>query len=396
MIRVAFLTRSLEVGGAEVQMTTLARKLPRSEFETSVMTFYAKGPLDEALRRDGVPWRSLDKRGRWDLLGFSARLARALRDYAPHIVHSYLGAPNLLAAAVKPVLPGSRLVWGVRESDMDFSHYDWTWRATFRLQRLLSFVPDLIIANSQSGLDHCLAHGFRGQRATVVPNGIDVRRFQPEAADGADAAALRRQWLAGRKGPLIGVTARVDPMKDHGNFLHAIAKLAPADREIRFACIGDGPPDYLAEMQQLARSLGLAERLVWAGHQNDMPAALNALDLNLLPSAFGEGFPNAVGEAMACGVPCVVTEVGDAARVVGEAGAVVPRRDPGALAAAIGDWLDLSGAQRQALSGRARQRIVSEFSADAMVARTAELYRRLVGLGDDDSTEKAGTRREQA
>ena len=378
MIRVAFLTRSLEVGGAEVQMTTLARGLPAAEFETTVLTFYAKGPLQVPLREDGVSWLALDKRGRWDLLGFSARLARSLRAFAPDIVHSYLGGPNVLAAAIKPVLPGSRLVWGVRESDMDFSHYDWTWRATFRLQSLLSFVPDLIVANSQSGLEHCLAHGFRGARARVVPNGIDTQRFQPDRERGA---ALRRQWLAGRKGPLIGMAARIDPMKDHGNFLQTVAEIAVHGPEIRFVCIGGGKPDYLAEVQGMAESLGLADRIFWAGHLEDMPAAFCALDLNLLPSAFGEGFPNAVGEAMACGVPSVVTDVGDAGLVVGEAGAVVPRRDPEALAAAVGRWLATSEAERRVLSQAARQRIVAEFSADAMVEQMAELYRGLVAGG---------------
>jgi glycosyltransferase involved in cell wall biosynthesis len=322
-----------------------------------------------------VPLVILNKRGRWDLLRFSARLARSLRAFAPDIVHSYLGGPNVLSAAIKPFLGGSRLVWGVRESDMDFSHYDWTWRATFRLQSVLSFVPDLIVANSQSGLEHSLAHGFRGARATVVPNGIDTRRFQPDRQQGS---ALRRQWLAGRAGPLIGLVARIDPMKDHANFLQMVGNMALTDPDVRFACIGAGRPDYVAQLQGMAQSLGLGDRIVWTGHQSDMPAALNALDLNLLTSAFGEGFPNAVGEAMACGVPCVVTEVGDAARVVGQAGSVVARRDPAALAAAVGRWLASTEAERRTLAAAARQRIVAEFSADAMVARTADLYRDLV------------------
>ncbi len=374
MIRVAFLARSLDVGGAEVQMTALARSLPRDEFAPTVLSFYSGGPLEVPLREDEVPLVALEKRGRWDLPGFSLRLIRSLRALAPDIVHSYLGGPNVLAAALKPALPGVRLVWGVRESDMDFSHYDWTWRATFELQKKLSFVPHLIIANSRSGLEYCRAQGFRDGRATVVPNGIDTQRFQPDPERGA---ALRQRWLAGGAGPLIGLAARIDPMKDHGGFLQAAAKLVASWPAIRFVCIGGGRPDYEAEMQGIAESLGLTGRIVWAGHQGDMPAALNALDLNLLPSAFGEGFPNAVGEAMACGVPCVVADVGDAALVVGAAGAVVPRRDPGALAAAVGRWLESSGGERRALCQAARQRIVAEYSVDAMVARTAELYRGL-------------------
>ncbi len=374
MIRVAFLTRSLDVGGAEVQMTALASLLPRPEFATRVLTFYGGGPLKAQIGAAGVPLVDLDKRGRWDLLRFASRLAGSMRAFAPHIVHSYLGGPNLLAAAIKPFLRDSRLVWGVRESDMDFSHYDWTWRATFRLQSMLSFVPDLIVANSQSGLEHCLAQGFRGAQATVVANGIDTQRFQPNRQQGA---ALRRQWLAGRVGPLIGLVARIDPMKDHNNFLQMIENIALTNREIRFVCIGAGRPKYEAELRSLAQSLGIAERIVWAGHQSDMPAAHNALDLNLLSSAFGEGFPNAVGEAMACGVPCVVTEVGDAALVVGPAGSVVPRRDPAALAAAVRRWLAMPEAERQALAQAARRRVVAEFSAEAMVARSADLYRGL-------------------
>ena len=370
--RVVLLARSMDVGGAETQLVALAIRLQR-EFSVSVVTFYSGGVLEAPLRDAGVPVHTVNKQGRWDLVRFVARLRAKLIDLAPQVIHSYLGPPNLMAAILRP--RGSRLVWGIRASDMDLRHYDWTWSATFRAERLLSGVPDRIVANSDAGRRHVIQAGFRQDRLIVIPNGIDVDRFRP---DHPGSSALRAEWLAGTAGPLVGVVARLDPMKDHETFLRAAAQFAAVAPSARFVIVGTGSDSYCMSLKERARALGLVGQLVWAGQRRDIPSVLGALDIVSLSSAFGEGFPNVVGEAMACSRLCAVTDVGDAAIVVGECGAVVPRRDPDALAAAWRRLMDLSPAHRSELGALARARVVNQFSVDAMVARTSAMYRKLL------------------
>lgn len=371
---VTFLTRSLEVGGAETQLVALARALQQTPgFSASVVTFYPGGALEETLRDGGVAVVTGDKQGRWDLLAFTLRLRVLLRRSAPALVHSFLGPPNLMAALLRPFLPRARLVWGVRASDMDLSQYDWTWQQVFRAERFLSRVPDRIVANSYAGRDHVVAAGFPAARMAVVPNGIDTDRYRP---DPGARERLRREW--GVDGPIIGMVARLDPMKDHANFLFAAHVIAAEFPAVRFVCVGGGKADYVAMLQRQAANLGLSDRIIWTGERRDVAALLGAFDIATLSSAFGEGFPNAVGEAMACGRPAAVTDVGDSAMVVGDTGRVVPRRDSAALAAAWRAMLALSTGDRDALGAAARRRIVEEYSVGAMVSRTAALYREIL------------------
>lgn len=373
---VTFLARSLETGGAETQLVALATRLLASgRFTASVVTFYPEGELSKRLIEASVPVESIGKRGRWDFA--VARLTTCIRRHRPDLLHSYLGPPNLMAALLGPFLGGPRIVWGLRASDMDLRHYDWTWRAVYQAERALSRIPHRIVANSSAGRDLAVHAGFPAARLAVIPNGIDTARFAP-AAQGS--AALRAEWLRGSAGPLIGLVARLDPMKDHETFLRAAQRLSTSATGARFVCVGAGPEAFSARLRGIADDLGIGHRVVWAGRRHDVPAALNALDIATLSSAFGEGFPNVVGEAMACGIPCVVTDVGDSAMIVANTGTIVPRRDPEALAEGWRAMLAAPEAERQRRAQAARARIVDNFSLDAMVAATAALYRDVLGI----------------
>ena len=174
------------------------------------------------------------------------------------------------------------------------------------------------------------------------------------------------------------IIARFDPMKDHQTFLKAASLASESDKDFRFVCVGDGPPGYRAELRDFAAGLGLENRITWAGERRDLPAIYSALDIATLTSAFGEGFPNTVGEAMACGVPCAVTDVGDSAFLMGEAGISVPISQPEAMAAAWKSLAAESPDQRQARARKSRDRIVSNFSVAAMVTAHADLYQDLL------------------
>ena len=377
-IPIAFLVRSLERGGAETQLAALAAHLDREIFEVAVFCFYRKGALVGELEKAGVRIISLNKAGRWDVIRFLFRLQQEMKTYRPRLIHSFMGPPNLLALLLKLTLRGTRVIWGIRSSRMNLKEYDYTWRVVFALERLFSRFPDGIVANSYAGRDHVADYGFSQRHLAVVPNGIDTRRFQPSplARD-----ATRSAWNIAPNEHLIGMVGRLDPKKDHATFLHAAALLLKDREDVRFVCVGGDGRLNRGQLEDLARSLGLSQRLIWSRQRDDIPAVFASIDINTLPSAFGEGFPNVVAEGMAVGVPCVVTDVGDSARIVGDLGQVVSPRDPKALAVGWQRILDLSSEQRTELSGRCRDHVVSRYSLDAMVARMADIYQEITGAG---------------
>lgn len=361
--------RSLALGGAERQFCLLAQGLLARGHQVSVLSFYPGGTLEAQLKTAGVPLVELAKGGRWDLLGFARRVRRWLRRERPQVLYSFLDTPNLLAAWLKPLCPGLKVAWGVRASDMDLKRYDWFARLSHRLLDFSARGADLVIVNSRAGAGILARRGLAAAKLKVIPNGLDVAAFTPDPAAGA---GLRAQWGVGPQAPLLGLVARLDPMKDHPTFLRAAASLLPRFPGLRLVCVGGGPAGLARELKALAEELGLGQALVWAGQRRDMPAVMNALDVCVLSSAFGEGFPNVLGEAMACAKPCVVTAVGDAAWVLGRPELVAPPGQPEALAQRLAGLLEMPVAQRAALGASLRARVVEEFSLERMIARSEQ------------------------
>ena len=386
-MNILFLTRDLHFGGAERQLINLANGLAGRGHAVTVAVFYAGGGLERELvpdGPDGVRLVDLGKRGRWDAPGFLARLAGCVRRVRPDIVHGYLGTPNILTALLKPLFPRTRMVWGVRASNVDFSRYDRLSRWSFRAECMLSRCADFIIANSHAGRAFALSRGFPAARTTVIPNGLDVARFAPDPETGA---AVREAWGVPHGAVLMAGVGRIDPMKDYPTWLRAAALLADrekagAGRDLRFAVVGGGSEAALAALHALADELGLGGRVIFSPPRTDLPAVYSACDLFCLASAYGEGFPNVLAEAMACGAPCVATDVGDAAAIMGGAGIAVFPGDPVALAAAMAAMLERTGPAtdgRVALAQAARARIVDNFTIPQLVARTETVLLALLG-----------------
>lgn len=365
-----FLARSLDRGGAERQLIALAKGLAAHGHAVSIAVFYGDGDYEAGLAGSGVRLIGLHKRGRWDVAGFLFRLARIAIRERPQVLHSYLGMPNVMAALLKPLLPGTRIVWGVRASNVELFRYHWLLRLGHQLERRLSRSVDLIIANSRAGQIDAASNGFPQDKIVVIPNGIDTQYF---CFDQSGRERIRAEWSVDEHEILVGLVARLDPMKDHYNFFMAAAQVACRRSDVKFVCVGDGPNGYREELMRLTHQLRLNGRLIWVDGRDDMPTVYSALDVACSSSAFGEGFSNAIGEAMACGVPCVVTQVGDSALIVGNTGVIVPPSDPAALADGMMILMERGGAS----SWKCRERIVSEFGIDKLVARTGQALEHL-------------------
>jgi glycosyltransferase involved in cell wall biosynthesis len=257
---------------------------------------------------------------------------------------------------------------------MRLDRYDALSGWTYRSEAWLARRADLIIANASAVRRDATARGLPSDRVAVVPNGIDTDAMRPDREAGI---AFRRRWGLPSDAFVIGCAARLDPMKDHANLLAAAARFVEKDPAARFVCVGDGPVGCREELQRQARRLGLADRVTWTGELADVRAAYNAFDIATLASAFGEGFPNTVGEAMACGIPVVATDVGDVRPIAGDAGEVVAAASPELLCEA---WSRLRDRLRRepGIRDRVRHEVVARYGIEAMVGRTEEILLQLV------------------
>jgi glycosyltransferase involved in cell wall biosynthesis len=213
--------------------------------------------------------------------------------------------------------------------------------------------------------------GYRADKLRVVPNGFDTDRFRPDAEA---RAAVRAELGWDEATPVVGLVARFDPQKDHRTFTAAARRVLDDVPDARFVLCGRGVTAENVDLVRLIRAGELQDQVALLGVRDDMPAVTAAFDVAVSSSAFGEAFSIAIGEAMATGVPCVVTDSGNAARLVGDAGRVVPVRDPGALARGIVDLLRLSREERRAMGAQGRTTIVDRYSLASVVRQYEGIY----------------------
>jgi glycosyltransferase involved in cell wall biosynthesis len=374
-VKVLFFIRSMVVGGSQRQVAMLARALAERGHEAAVVVFYTGGEIDIAREPTSPRVISLGKSARWDAIAPLARLRRLLRTERPDVVYAFHPPQAVLAALLLRRTQKTRLVFGVRSAAMEVKRYDSLSALAYALEVRLSKRADLIIANGHTVRADAVKRGMPASRIAVIPNGIDTQMMHPDAIAGG---LQRRAWGIPDDAFVIGCVARFDPMKDHPTFLAAAARFAREQPGTRFVCVGDGAAPYRDALKAQAHALGLDDALVWAGEMDSLCNVYNAFDVATLPSAFGEGSPNVVGEAMACGVPVVATDVGDVRLIVGDLGEVVPPRNPQALAAG---WTRMRQrlTQKSLIRGSIRQSIVTNYSLDAMVDRSIECLTQLVG-----------------
>jgi glycosyltransferase involved in cell wall biosynthesis len=320
-----------------------------------------------------MPWIhvvSLNKSGRWDIIRFVLRFIKLLKSLQPDILYSFLPDANIAGLIAGRLSGVKRIVWGVRASNMDVSRYDWLARMSLRLSAFLSKFPDAIIVNSHVGKEFHRGIGYSTNRMMVIPNGICTDRFKPDYSAGLK---VRDEWGIDEETITIGLIGRLDPMKDHATFLRAVKIFNQEGCSVRFVCIGDGKGPCKSEIHSLCRTLGLNGSLIWAGEMEDMLSVYNAIDI-ITSSSLSEGFPNVIGEAMACGVPCVVTDVGDSAIIVGETGVIVNPEDPQALADGWRRMLKHLEDKSYSIKEMARARIVSHYNSEIFIRRTSRMF----------------------
>ena len=375
-IRVCHLITDLDTGGAERSIVNLLAGIDQDEFKCDVVTLMKPGVMAEPLIQAGIPVTSLGmQRGRPNPLAVLS-LIRHLRLTRPAILQTWLYHADLMGTIATWIVPPNHLVWNVRCTDMTAGNAKRRTRWLVRSLAALSGRPDAIVVNSQKGRTDHERLGYHPKRWVKIPNGVDFTRFQPRKND---------RWLRTQLGIkpdvlTIGFVARDHPMKDVETFLCAASLLIKKEPDKQFVVCGDGFTPGNARLTRILKKLDLQRHVVLLGPRRDMENIYPAFNVLALCSIYGEGFPNVLAEAMACGVPCVATDVGDCRTIVGDCGAIVPVRDPKTLAQAC-ETLINTGLHE--IGARARARVVVHFGLQDMCARYQSLYRSLVRANSD-------------
>lgn len=368
-LRVCHLITDLDVGGAELMLARLVERLERGPVNNVVIALGSEGQVAEQIERAGIQVFALGMRSGASTLSAFWRVVRLIRQFRPHVLQTWLYHADLAGIVAGTIARVPDIVWNIRCAELDPRDHPRSLPALLRTLAVASRRPSAIICNSTAGRRAHEALGYHPRRWCIIPNGFDTEAFQPRDAARVE---LRRELVVPDAIKIVGLLARFHPMKDHATFLSAAKIVSAVKPSVHFAVAGRGVPAAPA-ISQLMDDLDLHGRVHLLPERSDAPRFLAALDV-AVSSSYGEALPNVVGEAMACGTPCVVTDVGDSGQLVGDAGVMVPPRDPAKLAAGILRILDLDSTAHAALGRAARERIVSTFSLDAAAAKYESLY----------------------
>ena len=367
---IAHLITNVGIGGTENQLQQLVLASHKERFRHIVISMTEGGVISAELKAAGMEVYSVGMiRGVLSPFGL-IRLIRLLRRLKPDVLHCWLYHACLLGFFATRVVHVDRLIWALRSANPEFRSYSMQTRGVIRLCARLSAVPDALIVNSEVSRKVHERWGYRTDRMRVIPNGTDTERFAP---DSEARILVRKQLGIAHDVMLVGLIARYHPMKDHETFLRAAGRLCRRHPDLHFLFAGqDMLPENEALMQLVAEN-HLQQAVHLLGPRRDIPRLTGALDISCL-SSWSESFPNALPEAMSCGVPCVATDVGDAAHIIANTGKVVPPRDPERLASTIEELIAMPAEERLALGRKARERVMEEFSLQRCVAEHEKIY----------------------
>jgi len=370
-MKITHIITGLAADGAETALYHLLGELDRQEYQSEVVSLTDRGPTAPKIESLGVPVRALGMMRSVPNPLAIRRIAKILRRSRPHIVHTWMYHSNLLGGLAAQAAGGIPVIWGIHHSKVDSQDTKrftvWTVRACAWFSKQL---PARIICCANSSE---LAHvqlGYDSEKMEVIYNGIDSEIFRPNTEA---RLALRSRLGLQPETLLIGMAGRLHRHKDHKTFFVA-ARLLRAERpDAHFVLCGEGMEPANSKLAAEIAD-GLQGHCHLMGLQREMPAFYAGLDI-AANSSMSEAFPLAVGEAMACGVPCVVTEVGDSPTIVGQTGRVVPPRQPALLARALRELIEVGSESRQILGSAARDRVITHFSVTQFAQRYQSLYR---------------------
>lgn len=369
----------LDTGGAEMMLLKLLSSLDPKQFLCRVVCLDRAGVLSCKFEQLGIQVTSLNLKPQIPNPMAVFKTIQIMKRWNPDVVQTWLYHADLLGTFASRIAGRGVLLWNVRCTNMDFSHYGRRTLWVMKACAVLSRFPYMILANSHASVEYHRKMGYAARRMRVIPNGFDLDHLK---FDPLLRGQLREELKIPETAPCIGLVARFDPMKDHATFFSAAETIASKRPDAHFVLCGEGVTRKNPELRACLGNLKTASKLHLLGHREDISRIMAGLDLFVLSSSFGESFPNVIGEAMSCGIPCVVTDVGDSSRIVADTGRVVSPGNPHEMAGAVLEILELPADKRHELGESARKRIRRYFSLDQVVKAYERVYKESVMYGN--------------
>ncbi|HMO18898.1 MAG TPA: glycosyltransferase [Oligoflexia bacterium] len=372
-MKIVFIITGLNRGGAELMLLRLIERLDKS-FTPYVISLGSGGDLLSDFKKLGVPVTQLGMRSKFPDPFRFYKLVHYLKKIQPDVVQTWMYHADLIGGLAAKWTGVKKIFWGIRNSNLDREKTSLSTRMIVKVCSFLSSkYPTRIISCSSNSSDIHVELGYDGKKFHFIPNGFDLDIFKPYKIE---SNTLARKLNIPENKKIVGMVARFDPQKNHLGMIEAASKVLNEDRNCTFLFAGRNV-DYKNEQLLAAiREFRLKEDsdIYLLGIRSDIPEILNSIDLLVCPSIYGEAFPNVLGESMSCGVPCVATDVGDSAFIVGDTGIIVPPNDLNALSNAILTMLSKDPTELKDLGKRARQRIESNFDINRIVSQYQNLY----------------------
>lgn len=359
-LRICHVITGLNQGGAE---NALCRLVERDHFSNhvTVVSLTGRGLYAERLEAANAKVEALSINGPVSLVLGLIQLRRIYKELRPDVVQTWMYHADLLGGLVARFM-GLPVAWGLRQANLSRMHVKSGTRLVAMLNGLLSrAVPKIIVACGHRVAEYHRKRGYRGNFA-VIPNGLDLSQYRSACA----SPTVMRQVLGLGNGFVIGHVGRADTQKDHGTLFSAFKLFLQSHPNSRLVLIGAGLEKGSAYLAKFDDYKAIEANVLALGSRTDVPILLQTLDVFVL-SSVSEGFPNVVAEAMASGVPCIVTDCGDAAEMVGETGWVVPMQRPDAIAHQMSVAAAESPSQRRARANAARLKAQRNFGIQTMV-----------------------------
>lgn len=371
--KVAVCITGLEIGGAETLLANLLERRPE-DIEVRVFSLIDGGEIARRIEAAGITVTGLQMHAGRPSVRSLLRLASELRSYRPDVLHTWMYHADLIGSLAGRLAGVRSIVWHLHNSDLTPERVRLMTRAVVRVCALLSYtVPHAILSCSEAGIREHRARGYASEKMRFLPNGVDANVFVPSDAS---RDAVREELGLPSERPVVGMVARLDPQKNHTGFFEAVKLFFERGGEADFLLVGRGVTEAGWGLAELRDATGRPECIHLVGPRTDVAHIMAAIDV-ATSASLGEAFPMVLIESMACGAPCVATDVGDCARIVADTGFVVPADDADALAAAWARMLSLPQRERGELRRRARERVLANYTLDRFSDQVWSLYREL-------------------
>ncbi len=375
ILKISHIITGLSTGGAETMLLKLISGMDKTFFFNSVISLTKPGDMEKNFINAGIPTASLNLSPNFFNPLALLKLISLLRKEKSDIIQGWMYHANI-ASTIGSYISGlfAPVLWNIR-SCLDEADKDKTPpKRIIKLSSHLSRSPAAIIYNSRTSKEQHKKISFNNKKAEYIPNGFNCLQFTPNSILRSE---YRNKFGISDKTICIGLIARYHPVKDHENFLRAAELLTQNYSDLCFVLIGKDADWKNGVMLNLINELNIRKKILPLGKQNNIHKLINILDI-AVSSSYIEGFSNAIGEAMASGIPCVATDVGDSAYLVKDAGLIVPPRNPYKLCEALKRIIDMGEEDRSELGKKARKKIEDNFSLEHIVDQYQKLYRKII------------------